>query len=131
MDLDLDDPALPVSGRPSLRSKHKIDLKYRLLKMSSTCALRSSGSHRDLALALSRRGESRTHRYQSPVDAQSLADMERAMALLHHVVMSKWDRFAEIEVIALTELNRLFGSHGRRNGDQSRKNLLVQNSTND
>lgn len=32
---------------------------------------------------------------------------ERAMELLNHVVMNEWDRFDEIEVIALMELNRI------------------------
>lgn len=42
--------------------------------------------------------------------AQVLADLKRyapAMALLQHVVMNQWDRFDEIEVIALMELNRI------------------------
>ena len=45
------------------------------------------------------------------------------MALLHHVVMSKWDRFAEIEVIALTELNRLWAMADEMEA-KNRKNLL-------
>jgi len=39
-----------------------------------------------------------------------LAEMrkyKRAMELLSHVVMNRWDRFNEIEVIALMELNRI------------------------
>ncbi|MFH1808975.1 MAG: DUF2135 domain-containing protein, partial [Pseudomonadota bacterium] len=47
-------------------------------------------SYRDLALVL---GE--------------LEDYPRALELLTHVVMNRWDRFDEIEVIALMELNRM------------------------
>ena len=32
---------------------------------------------------------------------------QRAMELLNHIVMTRWDRFEEIEVIALMELNRI------------------------
>ena len=47
-------------------------------------------SHRDLALVLAR-----------------LGDLARAMELLAHVVMQEWDRFEEIELMALMELNAL------------------------
>ena len=58
-------------------------------------------SYRDLALALSRRAEADPDREGAAVD------FARALELLHQVVMDQWDRFAEIEVIALMELNRL------------------------
>jgi hypothetical protein len=58
-------------------------------------------SHRDLALVLARRAESAVDR------KHALADYSRAIDLLYHVVMNRWDRFAEIEVIALMELNRI------------------------
>lgn len=47
-------------------------------------------SHRDLALVLAAKG-----------------DYARAVALLWHVVRNGWERFDEIELIALNELNRL------------------------
>jgi Ca-activated chloride channel family protein len=47
-------------------------------------------SYRDLALVLA-----------------DLKQYPRAMELLAHVVMNRWDRFDEIEVIALMELNRI------------------------
>jgi tetratricopeptide (TPR) repeat protein len=61
-------------------------------------------SVRDLALALARRSES-TH---------SRADALRAMELLAKVVNNHWDRFDEIEVIALMELNALWADFTRR-----------------
>lgn len=53
-------------------------------------------SHRDLALALGLRWER---------DGGS-DDLLRAMELLYEVVLQEWDRFPEIEIIALMELNR-------------------------
>ena len=47
-------------------------------------------SHRDLALVLAQLGQ-----------------YGRALELLQHVVMNQWDRFDEIELIALMELNAL------------------------
>jgi Ca-activated chloride channel homolog len=47
-------------------------------------------SYRDLALVLARQKK-----------------YKRAMQLLAHVVMNRWDRFSEIEVIALMELNSI------------------------
>jgi Ca-activated chloride channel homolog len=50
-------------------------------------------SHRDLGLVLAKRG--------------SVADLERAIDLLYHVVLNKWDRFEEIELLTLMELNQV------------------------
>lgn len=61
-------------------------------------------SFRDLALALARRSES----------TRSRADAVRAMELLAKVVNNHWDRFDEIEVIALMELNALWADFTRR-----------------
>ena len=108
LDLDLDDPALLRVVAHRLVEAKDFDLAISIFEDVLNMRPEEPQSHRDLALALSRRGEARTNRYQSRVDDQSLADMERALALLHHVVMSKWNRFAEIEIIALTELNRLW-----------------------
>lgn len=60
-------------------------------------------SWRDLALVLGRRAER----------DKVASDYQRACELLAHVVMNKWDRFEGIEVIALTELNRLWAKFGR------------------
>ncbi len=55
-------------------------------------------SYRDLALVLA-----------------SLKRYERAIELMNHVVMGDWDRFEEIEVIALMELNTMI-SKARKTG---------------
>jgi len=60
-------------------------------------------SFRDLALALAQRGQ----RNKNP------ADCRRAMDLLAHVVNNQWERFDEIEVIALMELNAVWADFTR------------------
>ena len=60
-------------------------------------------SFRDLALALAKRGQAN----------KNSADCRRAMELLAHVVNNQWDRFDEIEVIALMELNALYADSCR------------------
>ena len=61
-------------------------------------------SHRDLALVLARRADKL--RQKNRAAAREL--YRRALALLAHVVMNKWDRFAEIELIALMEFNAIW-----------------------
>jgi Ca-activated chloride channel homolog len=61
-------------------------------------------SFRDLALALARRGQA----------DNNPADCHRALELLARVVNDRWDRFDEIEVIALMELNALWADGARR-----------------
>jgi len=57
-------------------------------------------SYRDLALVLARRADGKR--------GSKKADYAAALELLGRVVMDKWDRFNEIEVIALTELNNIW-----------------------
>lgn len=68
-------------------------------------------SYRDLALALADRADAliATMPPAQPMEVVRLivADYNRAISLLHQVVMSNWDRFPEIETIALEEANRL------------------------
>jgi len=61
-------------------------------------------SHRDLALALAERWEA----HGDPADAT------RAMDLLYDVIDREWERFPEIELIALVELNRLIARSSAR-----------------
>lgn len=76
---------------------HKLDqvgaLEASVLTFEEVLRLRPEDpqSCRDLALVLEKKG-----------------DTLRAAELLYRVVMAKWDRFADIEAIALMELNRLF-----------------------
>jgi len=65
-------------------------------------------SYRDFALALARRSEIAPNR----------ADAMRAMELLAKVVNNQWDRFDEIEIVALMELNGLWTETTRRFPDE-------------
>jgi len=56
-------------------------------------------SYRDLALVL-----------------DQMEKYDRAIELLYHVVMNRWDRFDQIEVIALMELNRIIARAKRADG---------------
>ena len=100
LELGLDDPALMRMYAWRLGQAGELDAAVRVLER----VLKERGdepqSHRDLALML---GE----RWQRAGDAADDADAKRAMKLLYTVVLRQWDRFPEIELIALMELNRL------------------------
>lgn len=72
-------------------------------------------SWRDLALVLARRADELARKnYDRRSQAQAKADAEqvkalyaRAIELLYHVVLNTWDRFEQIELIALMELNAM------------------------
>ncbi|MGP1667649.1 MAG: hypothetical protein ACTS5I_17460, partial [Rhodanobacter sp.] len=93
----LDDPALMRSFAWRLQQADNLDLAIAILECVREARDDEPQSHRDLALALSRRWEQ---------DGDQ-ADAVRAMDLLHHVIMNRWDHFPEIEIVALMELNRL------------------------
>ena len=63
-------------------------------------------SFRDLALACARRAEEALKAGNTGAEVHE--DFRRAIDLLYHVVLNTWDRFDEIELTALMELNRLF-----------------------
>jgi tetratricopeptide (TPR) repeat protein len=96
-ELRIEDPALLRVYAWRLQQAGELDTAIRVLRGVLRLRPEEPQSHRDLALALSLRGEA----------ARSLPDLEEAMGLLTHVVMKTWDRFPQIEVIALMELNRL------------------------
>jgi len=101
-ELELENPALLRVLAHKLAQVELLDLS--VLVFEEVLALRPEEpqSYRDLALVLARRAARK--------DADSVqrkADYARAIELLYRVVMDKWDRFAEIEVIALMELNSL------------------------
>jgi len=62
-------------------------------------------SWRDLALVLARRADLLRTRSSNQQEIKEL--YARAVELLYHVVLNKWDRFEQIELIALMELNTL------------------------
>jgi hypothetical protein len=108
LDLDLDQPALLRIVAQRLLEADDFNLAISIFEDVLEMRPEEPQSYRDLALALARRGEYRSNRFQTRPSKFALADLERSMELLHHVIMNRWDRFAEIEMIALVELNRLW-----------------------
>jgi Ca-activated chloride channel family protein len=106
LDLDLDDPALLRVVAQRLLEAGDFDLAVSTFEDVLSMRPEEPQSYRDLGLALIQRGESVEQHYLGNTGQQGLRDLERGMGLLHHVVLHQWDRFAEIELIALMELNR-------------------------
>lgn len=103
-ELGLDDPALHRIFAWRLQQAGELDRAVEVLERVLELREDEPQSHRDLALALGLRWER---------DGDT-ADVVRAAELLYEVVQRAWDRFPEIEVIALMELNRLVHLAGRR-----------------
>ncbi len=103
VELDLEDPALLRVYAHRLVQVEELDLAILTFERIRELRAEEPQSHRDLALALAARADERALRPTNR--AVALSDYQRAMDLLADVVMDEWDRFAEIELIALVELN--------------------------
>jgi Ca-activated chloride channel homolog len=102
-ELELENPALLRILAHRLEQMDLLDLAASLFEEVLAMRPEEPQSHRDLALVLSRRAGNTGKEAQGNVQA----DYRRAVDLLNHVVMNQWDRFDEIELIALTELNNI------------------------
>lgn len=111
LDLGLDDPALLRVVAYRLMEQENWNEAVRLFEAVLTLRPEEPQSYRDLALALARRGEAPS--YQKVNAEKAGRDLSKAMELLYQVVMKEWDRFEEIEVIVLEELNRLIAMSER------------------
>jgi Ca-activated chloride channel homolog len=89
-ELQLEDPALLRILAHRLAQLGQIKLSTKLFETILKIRPEEPQSYRDLALVLAEQKQ-----------------YVRAMELLNHVVMTEWDRFEEIAVIALMELNRI------------------------
>jgi Ca-activated chloride channel homolog len=103
-ELDLENAALLRVLAYRLLQIGQLDLACGLFEQVLKLRPEEPQSFRDLALALAKRGQ----------DKNNPADCRRAMDLLARVVNNKWDRFDEIEVIALMELNALWADCAQR-----------------
>jgi len=110
-ELELENAALVRVLAHRLAQLDMLDLSIMLFEEALRLRPEEPQSHRDLALVLARRAEKLHALSKNPrarVDpGASQRDFRRALLLLNHVVMGEWDRFQEIEVIALMEANRL------------------------
>ena len=93
----LDDAALMRIYGWRLQQAGHLDPAVEIFERILTQRKDEPQSYRDLALALAERWERSGHP----------RDVIRAMELLYAVILKEWDRFPEIEIIALMELNRL------------------------
>ncbi|MGC3960021.1 MAG: DUF2135 domain-containing protein [Verrucomicrobiota bacterium] len=103
-ELDLENAALLRVLAYRLLQIGQLDLACSLFEEILRLRPEEPQSFRDLALAVAKRGQTEN----------DLADCRRALELLARVVNQKWDRFDEIEVIALMEMNALWADCDRR-----------------
>ncbi len=97
-ELQLEDAAVLRILGYRLRQAGFLDLAIQTFEQVLKIRPEEPQSYRDLALTLAERARKQP--------ARAHADYARAIDLLTHVVMGRWDeRFPEIEVIALEELN--------------------------
>ncbi|MBN1798154.1 MAG: DUF2135 domain-containing protein [Spirochaetales bacterium] len=89
-ELELENAALLRVLAHRLSQEDELELSALLFETVLGLRPEEPQSYRDLALVLGRKGE-----------------YERAIELLYHVVLGEWDRFQEIELIALMEMNAL------------------------
>ncbi|MDH4128113.1 MAG: VIT domain-containing protein [Spirochaetota bacterium] len=110
-ELELENAALLRVLAHRLAQLNMLDLSIMLFKEVLKLRPEEPQSYRDLALVLARRADSPKKHYNNMLPGTTLSkrqkDYKQSIDLLYHVVMNQWDRFSEIEVIALTELNRL------------------------
>ncbi len=100
-ELKLDDAALMRVLAHRLAQIGELDLSIGIFSAVARLRPEDPQSHRDLALVIALRAQ------RSGPKAQRKRDFERALTLLAKVVMQQWQRFDEIELIALTEFNDL------------------------
>jgi Ca-activated chloride channel family protein len=103
-ELRLDDPALLRVFAWRLSQAGELDVASGILEKVLRLRPEEPQSKRDLALVLFDRAEAQNR----PADA------DRALGLLYDVVQRRWDRFPEIELIALMEINRIIARSERR-----------------
>lgn len=97
MELNLEDVALMRMYAWRLQQADELDIAISVFERVRSLRDDEPQSHRDLALALAERWQR----------DRNIGDASRAMELLYEVILRPWDRFPEIEIIALMELNRL------------------------
>ena len=120
LELKLDDAALSRIVAHRLSQVGKYDLSVKLFEQVAKMRPEEPQSFRDVALVLADRADSKAT--TSPKAA--LADYNRALEMLNKVVMGNWDRFAEIESIALVEANRII-VHAKRLPPVAGETLVV------
>ena len=112
-EMRLDDATLLRVMAYRLARMDEWDLAVETLEEAIRLRPEEPQSHRDLALALSGRAESRIQAVENAEDRDAArqsarADYVRAIDLFAHVATTRWDaRFPQIELLALEEVNRI------------------------
>ncbi|MBW2734848.1 MAG: hypothetical protein JRH20_20875 [Deltaproteobacteria bacterium] len=106
-ELELENPALMRVLAHRLAQIGELDLSAQLFDAVRRLRPEEPQSFRDLALVLERRADKTRAKRQRGARQAAKNDYKRALELLAKVVMQRWQRFNEIEVIALTELNNI------------------------
>jgi Ca-activated chloride channel homolog len=104
-ELELENPALIRVLAHRLAQIGELDLSVLMFRKILALRPEEPQSYRDLALVLARRADGNRRLIRQRHQVKS--DYAKALELLAKVVMNKWQRFNEIEVIALTELNNI------------------------
>ncbi|MFT5526212.1 MAG: Ca-activated chloride channel family protein, partial [Pirellulaceae bacterium] len=111
VELELEDPRLTRIVAHKLQQEGNLNLAVTLFEKVLKLRPEEPQSYRDLALALSDRGQTTE---SSDKGARAFSDYQRAVSLLNEVIVGTWDdRFPGIETIALMELNQLIARAGR------------------
>jgi Ca-activated chloride channel family protein len=103
-ELELENPALLRVLAHRLAQLGRLELAVQVFNEVLRLRKEEPQSYRDLALVLERLADRQAKRGKRK---EARENYRRALDLLGKVVMERWDRFAEIEVIALTELNNI------------------------
>ena len=104
-ELELENPILLRILAHKLEQIDKLDLSILLFEEVVNLRPEEPQSFRDHGLVLGQRAE---RLFESGDDPEKCkADFSQAIKILYQVVMNQWDRFEEIELIALMEMNRL------------------------
>ncbi len=108
-ELALDDGRLLRIAAHRMQQLKELNLAIDLFERVARLRPEEPQSFRDLALALADRADLRrpSDDHKSVLYQECLRDYMRALELLNKVIMTRWERFDEIEVIALTEANRI------------------------
>ena len=121
VELNLENAALLRIIAYRLLEEKSFDLAIKILRDVIKIREEEPQSYRDLALALSAKADSLL---KSNLKKDAEASYKEALKNLEHVITNNWDRFEEIEIIALNEYNRICAKSGLPHFDKSLNKVL-------
>ena len=121
VELNLENAALLRIIAYRLIEEKSFDLAVKILRDVIKIREEEPQSYRDLALALSSKADSLL---KMNLKNQADACFKETLQNLEHVITNNWDRFEEIEIIALNEYNRICAKSGLPHFDKSLNKVL-------